>query len=342
MKKLLVLALSFGLAAICLTANAFPNLPNDPQPSGSFQSSYAPAGWYYDSYGNAIGSVSRKGVITPFVIQGQTQYSNTVDSQGYNAEFNYASNTGSAGPGIVFKDARGAAAVPLATTSGDIVGTIDFFGYTGASYVEGAGIDVTARATWTTSSAPTQINFLTTGLNSTTPSATVTISNATVTLTPPLALATGTTAAAPLAFTVGAFASTPIAGRMEYFNGNLTFVNTGTLRQTIRTNPVIEAAPTISSGFGTSPAILAGTNTSAFTVNVGTGGTASAGVIGLPTAPNGWICEAEDQTTHSTAVSRTAQTANSTTSVTLTQYNDVMSATAWVASDTLLVRCSAF
>jgi hypothetical protein len=94
-------------------------------------------------------------------------------------------------------------------------------------------------------------------------------------------------------------------------------------------------APTISSGFGTSPSIASNNGTVAFTINVGTGGTASSGVVGLPTAANGWVGHCDDITTQSTSVFITKQTAGSTTSITFTQYNDVAVATAWAASDIL-------
>jgi hypothetical protein len=92
------------------------------------------------------------------------------------------------------------------------------------------------------------------------------------------------------------------------------------------------AAPTISSGFGTSPGIVQQNGTAAFEVNVGTGGAATSGVIGLPAAKNGWSCQATDMNTNIV----TRETAFTTTSVTLT------AASAWTASDKLLVNCSGF
>lgn len=98
-------------------------------------------------------------------------------------------------------------------------------------------------------------------------------------------------------------------------------------------------APTISSGFGSGASIPHNNGTAAFTISVGTGGSASNGVIGLPTAPNGWACHADDLTTQSTSVAQTAQTASSATSATLTQYNNVKVATPWAANDILSVTC---
>lgn len=97
-------------------------------------------------------------------------------------------------------------------------------------------------------------------------------------------------------------------------------------------------APTIASGFGTSPTITAGVSTFAFTINVGTGGTASSGVITLPAAPTGWIVWANDLAT--TGATATKQTAGTTTSATLTNYTLATGATAaWPASTVL--QCTA-
>ena len=101
-------------------------------------------------------------------------------------------------------------------------------------------------------------------------------------------------------------------------------------------------APTISSGFGTSPSVTANNGTAAFRINVGTGGTATSGVIGLPTAANGWNCYATDITTNSASVFLTKQTASTTTTATLGNFNTSAAATAWTASDILAVSCFAF
>jgi len=116
-------------------------------------------------------------------------------------------------------------------------------------------------------------------------------------------------------------------------NGGNVLIN-GTLADS-------SVAPTISSGFGTSPSIAANHGTIAFTVNVGTGGSATSGVIGLPTAANGWICSANDQTTTSTTVFMTKQTASSTTSATIGNFSTSGVAAAWVASDIINVSCRA-
>ena len=102
------------------------------------------------------------------------------------------------------------------------------------------------------------------------------------------------------------------------------------------------AAPTISSGFGTNPSVVHNNGTAVFTVNVGRGGTASSGVIGLPTAANGWAVHCDDVTTQSTSVFITKQTASSTTSATITQYSDEAVPTAWTANDILVCQAAAY
>ncbi len=102
------------------------------------------------------------------------------------------------------------------------------------------------------------------------------------------------------------------------------------------------AAPTISSGFGSTPSIVANNGTGAFQVNVGTGGAATSGVVGLPTASTGWVCQATDITTTSSTVFMTKQTASTVSSATFGNFNDTGSAAAWTASDKLNVSCHAY
>jgi hypothetical protein len=104
---------------------------------------------------------------------------------------------------------------------------------------------------------------------------------------------------------------------------------------------VSATAPTISSGFGSSPSIAASNGTAAFTINVGTGGTASNGVIGLPASTTGWKVNCTDLTTPGTNL--TKQTAVSTTTATVTNYNSTTGvAAAWTASDILYCDAVAF
>lgn len=107
-----------------------------------------------------------------------------------------------------------------------------------------------------------------------------------------------------------------------------------------------DTAPTISSGFGTSPSISAENGPSSFLIDVGTGGSATGGVIGLPTAATGWNCFVHNQTDWAAgdaARGMTAQTSETTTTVTIeNQLHSDGVALAWTASDILLVSCFAY
>ena len=101
--------------------------------------------------------------------------------------------------------------------------------------------------------------------------------------------------------------------------------------------------PTIGSGFGVGASVVSGTSNFAFTVNVGTGGTASTGVIQFTNAaPNGWVTTVTNRTTTSSTVFLTKGTTNSATSITLTNYAAAGTAAAWNASDILEVSCTGF
>jgi hypothetical protein len=133
--------------------------------------------------------------------------------------------------------------------------------------------------------------------------------------------------------------TTPIQAMQLYRDGRVAFPygiksSSGTL--------INSAAPTISSGFGTGASIAANNGASAFQVNVGTGGTAFSGVVGMPVATNGWSCSVADITTSSTSVFLTKQTGSATNSVTVANYNTAGATTAWVASDKLNFLCLAF
>jgi hypothetical protein len=100
--------------------------------------------------------------------------------------------------------------------------------------------------------------------------------------------------------------------------------------------------PTVSSGFGTTPTI-SGASTAGFQVNVGTGGSASSGVVTVSTVPSptGWACTAVDGT--NPATSNTVATPLSTTTITLTNYVRTTGVVgAWAASDVLTVSCNGY
>jgi hypothetical protein len=97
---------------------------------------------------------------------------------------------------------------------------------------------------------------------------------------------------------------------------------------------------TIASGFGTSPTVNASSSWRSFYVNVGTGGTASSGVINLPGAgaTNGVGCSATDTTTVSSSVFMTRVT-STPTQISLANYNSSGSQTPWVSGDVIRVIC---
>jgi len=110
-------------------------------------------------------------------------------------------------------------------------------------------------------------------------------------------------------------------------------------------NPLVSStAPTISSGFGTSPSVANNNGTAAFTINVGTGGTATSGVVGLPAATTGWNCHVTDITaTAAHTALETMQIASTTTTVTIESQNrSTGAASAWAASSILRVSCFAY
>lgn len=120
--------------------------------------------------------------------------------------------------------------------------------------------------------------------------------------------------------------------------GNLTNTSTGFF--SAATNLAFSpTAPTVSSGFGTSPSVPTNNGTQSFTINVGTGGVATSGVIGLPTATNGWVVKCEDLTTQSATVFVQKQTATATNTATIGNFNTAGAAAAWVASD--ILHCTA-
>lgn len=100
--------------------------------------------------------------------------------------------------------------------------------------------------------------------------------------------------------------------------------------------------PTISSGFGTSPTVPSGTSSAVFTVNVGTGGTATSGVVLFATAaPTGWACSVTDQT--NPGPNKTMVSASTTTTATFSNYSQTTGiAAAWSASDILVAQCNGY
>ncbi len=117
------------------------------------------------------------------------------------------------------------------------------------------------------------------------------------------------------------------------------YLSGGILMSAAGTVTFSATAPTIGSGFGTNPAIVAG-GAVGFEVNVGTGGSATSGVIGLPTATTGWVCNCADITTPGATITR--MTANSVSSCTVTNVTMATgSSVAWTDSDKLWCTATA-
>jgi len=93
---------------------------------------------------------------------------------------------------------------------------------------------------------------------------------------------------------------------------------------------------------GTSPSIVANNGTSAFTVNVGTGGTASTCTVTMPTATTGWGCSVSPNgAPQAAAITYSAPT--STTLITLTNYTLTTGvALAWPTGTVLNVNCTGY
>lgn len=100
-------------------------------------------------------------------------------------------------------------------------------------------------------------------------------------------------------------------------------------------------APVIASGFGTSPFILSNDSTSAFLVNVGTGGVALNGLVTMPTsAPHGWIVTCNNLSSRSTTRFVTLAEPVGTNQVRLRNYDNTMTPAAWASGDQ--IHCIAF
>lgn len=101
------------------------------------------------------------------------------------------------------------------------------------------------------------------------------------------------------------------------------------------------ASPVIASGFGTSPSILQANGTAAFIVQIGTGGTATSGVVTLPGAVHGWYCTCNDRSNQSATIFECKQTVSTATSATLANFNTSGAQAAWAAGDIIDVGCRA-
>jgi hypothetical protein len=92
-------------------------------------------------------------------------------------------------------------------------------------------------------------------------------------------------------------------------------------------------------GFGTSPSIANNNGPYSFTVNVGTGGTATTGTIGFYAAPNGWTVMCSDFTTPTIGAREFSTT---TTTAVIKGYGSGGGVMAWASGDLLVCQASPY
>ena len=126
-----------------------------------------------------------------------------------------------------------------------------------------------------------------------------------------------------------------------YINNALELGGTVSSRSNHTVDYLGSALVTISSGFGTSPSVFNQNGTATFTIGVGTGGTATSGVISLPSTnvAAGWNVHCQDVTTHTI---QTVQTATTTGTATLASFNFSGASTAWGSADNLICWARAY
>lgn len=126
-------------------------------------------------------------------------------------------------------------------------------------------------------------------------------------------------------------------------NGSASVLISGANTPTIDNNRFDKPLKAVvASGFGTSPSVANGSDFTAFSVNVGTGGAASSGIITMPVAaPHGYACSAVNTTNPASFV--TVGTPTSATTITLTNYSRTTGLLiAWTASDVISVSCEPY
>lgn len=187
-------------------------------------------------------------------------------------------------------------------------------------------------ALWTIASGATSAWTVTSPATAPAQGALLTFSNGTGQLASVADVATGQVLTSGGLNTVPAYSATPTVTTMTATTANATGSS--------QINGILlcsATAPTVT-GFGTSPSVPNANGTCAFTIDVGTGGTASTGSVTLPAATTGWVLSCYDVTTPASFI--TSQTGGTTTTATVTNYSRTTGAAiAWTASD--ILRCSA-
>lgn len=136
-------------------------------------------------------------------------------------------------------------------------------------------------------------------------------------------------------------------GILQYVSGGHDFNGYINAKSGIQNNDkllISPTAPTIASGFGTSPSISASNGPSSFRITIGTGGTSGQGVINLPTAIGGWNCFVGDYASGTILADK--MTVVSLTTTTQVRLDHITVSTgvgaAWPAGRVLSVGCFAY
>lgn len=100
-------------------------------------------------------------------------------------------------------------------------------------------------------------------------------------------------------------------------------------------------APTVSSGFCTSPSISNNNGTAAFTITIGSACAGSVGVLTMPAAAHGWTCDFHNLT--NPAANKPDEIASTATSVSVTNYVRTTGVAGnFTASDVVAAQCTAY
>lgn len=213
---------------------------------------------------------------------------------------------------------NGTFASPSALSANDSIALFQFYGHDGTAFtLQGANMGAAANENWSNTAHGTRITFLTTP--------------------------NGSTSAAE-AMRIQASGGLSVGNTTDDGIGSIRANTTINAVGSYRVNGKLAwsaTQPTISSGFCTSPTIDSSSNgTASIIINIGTGCAASTGVLGMPTASNGWVCAFQNITNPNSNV--IGQTASSTTSVSVTNYSRTTGvASNWTASDTVRAMCAA-
>lgn len=229
------------------------------------------------------------------------------------------------GPTMTFRRADTTAASPSAVQSGEVLMNFGATGFGATVYSTSNRLQIVGKATeaWSDTAQGTSIQF------NTTPNG---------------------TAAAALSLIiqnsggvgVGTATDPGIGAILANTSVKATTTVTAVTGYLINTKVAWSAtAPTVSSGFCTSPSISNNNGTAAFTITIGSACAASTGVLTMPTASVGWACHFNDVTTP--ASNTPYQTASTTGSVSVTNYARTTGlASNWTASEVITAECTAY